>query len=338
MRTAVVILNWNTKDYLRRWLPPLLEGCRAQVYVADNASTDGSLQMLSEEFPAVRTIPLERNFGFTGGYNRAIDAVRNDGFEFVVLLNSDIEAPAGWLEPLEEWMDSHPQCGVCGPKILAMRPDFSRSSRFEYAGAAGGLMDRYGYPFCRGRVLGRTEEDSGQYDSLPSSVLWVSGACLMTRASLWKDLGGLDARFFAHMEEIDYCWRAQKQGWKVDVVYGSAVWHLGAGTLAKDSPFKLKLNYRNNLLLMDGKFPRHRVRARMALDALSAALYLCSGRVGAFKAVLQAHREYRALTGKAERQVDGFTPDGLLDICLLPKAFIKGKGIFKYLRKYENSH
>lgn len=314
MKTAVVILNWNTKDYLERFLPGLISsvhGPDAEVIVADSASTDGSMEMLEEKFPDVRRIILDDNYGFTGGYNRALQQVEA---EYYVLINSDIEVQEGWLEPLVEWMDTHPDCGACGPKLKSW---YDRDS-FEYAGAAGGLMDRWGYTFCRGRVMKKVEKDYGQYDS-PADVFWVSGACLMTRSSLWKRLGGLDDRFFAHMEEIDYCWRLQLEGYRISIVPMSEVYHLGGGTLPSDSPWKLKLNYRNNLLLLDnnlaktfvtdGEKPaaalghaRRKILWRMLLDGASAAVYLLSGKTSYFKAVLDAHREFRSLKSVTDIQ------------------------------------
>ncbi len=307
MKTAVVILNWNTKDYLERFLPGLLDstaGMDAEVIVADSASTDGSMEMMQEKFPEVRRIVLEENFGFTGGYNRALAQVDAD---YYVLINSDIEVPQGWLEPLVTWMDSHPDCGACGPKLKSW---YDRDS-FEYAGAAGGRIDRWGYTYCRGRVLKKVEKDEGQYDS-PADVFWVSGACLMTRSSLWRQMGGLDDRFFAHMEEIDYCWRLQLEGYRISVVPESTVYHLGGGTLPSTSPWKLKLNFRNNLLMLnnnlaktymtDGYKPAVAVRKadrkiffRMLLDGCSAAVYLLTGKKSYFDAVLEAHKEYRAM-------------------------------------------
>ena len=251
MKTAVVILNWNTKGYLQQFLPGLIastEGMDAEVIVADSASTDGSLEMLYHEFPTVRQIRLDRNYGFTGGYNRALAQVEAD---YYVLINSDIEVPQDWLKPLVAWMDSHPKCGACGPKLLSWHD----RTRFEYAGAAGGLLDRYGYPFCRGRVMKKVERDEGQYDT-PADVFWVSGACLMVRSRLWKKLGGLDDRFFAHMEEIDLCWRLQLAGYRVTVVPASYVYHIGGGTLPNDSPAKLRFNYRNNLLLLENNLAK----------------------------------------------------------------------------------
>ena len=310
MKTAIVILNWNTKGYLEQFLPALIastEGMDAEVIVADNASTDGSLEMLSREYSSVSRIRLDKNYGFTGGYNRALAQVEA---EYYVLINSDIEVPKGWLQPLVAWMDSHPKCGACGPKLISWHD----RERFEYAGAAGGLIDRYGYPFCRGRALQVVERDEGQYDS-PADVFWVSGACLMVRSKLWKRLGGLDDRFFAHMEEIDLCWRIQLAGYRVTVVPQSFVYHIGGGTLPKESPFKLRLNYRNNLLLLENNLAktfraqgysvegalgkaRRRILVRMLLDGASALCYLVTKRWSSYKAVVKAHAEYFKLRRK----------------------------------------
>ena len=321
MKTAVVILNWNTEGFLREFLPGLLRSCEkvegAKVIVADNASTDGSLKVLAEEFPQVRTLRFEKNLGFTGGYNRAFAELGDgpDAPEYFLLINSDIEVTENWLEPLVGWMDTHPDCGACAPKLHS----WQEREKFEYAGAAGGYIDRYGYPFCRGRIMGRVETDMGQYD-IPADVLWATGACLMVRSTVFRMLGGLDGRFFAHMEEIDLCWRMQLEGWKVTVVPSSIVWHVGGGTLPATSPFKLFLNYRNNLLMLGNNLAKtfalglyrtgydagraaakgtgmakSRIRTRMALDCLSAAVYLLTFRTDCFKAVLKAHREYRKM-------------------------------------------
>lgn len=246
-KTAVVILNWNTRDYLRQFLPPLLHSLpeNARLIVADNDSTDGSKELVRNEFPDIELLSLDRNYGFTGGYNRAFDILKGH-FERYLLINSDIEVADGWFEPLDNWMDTHPECGACGPKLHS----WYEKDRFEYAGAAGGYIDKFGYPFCRGRVLKRTENDNGQYDS-SVPLMWVSGACMIVRAELWHRLGGLDGRFFAHMEEIDLCWRMQLAGYTINTVPESIVWHIGGGTLSNDSPHKLYLNYRNNLLLLE---------------------------------------------------------------------------------------
>ena len=356
MRTAVVILNWNTRDYLARFLPPLLESLRgrdAEVVVADNASTDGSRELLGERFPQLRTILLEENFGFTGGYNRAFAQLLGeaDAPEYLVLLNSDIEVSEDWLDPLVAWMDAHPDYAACGPKLHALLPDgtdYRRSERFEYAGAAGGLLDRYGFPFCRGRVLSRTEPDNGQYDH-PKDVLWVSGACLLVRAACWRELGGLDDRFFAHMEEIDWCWRAQLAGWRVGVVPHSCVWHLGGGTLAPSSPLKLKFNYRNGLLLLENNLggtlgaarARRRICVRKILDCGAAIVYLLSGKSAYARAVRDAHREYRVLRRQAPARpapVPGASPAGLSPRRILLLAALLGDKIFNYLRRYEDRY
>ena len=252
MKTAVVILNWNTEGFLREFLPGLLRSVEnvegAEVIVADNASTDGSIKVMKEEFPQVRTIVLEKNFGFTGGYNKAFEQIDSDLF---VLINSDIEVTDGWLEPLVRWMQEHPECGACAPKLHS----WQERDKFEYAGAAGGCLDLFGYPFCRGRILKTLETDHGQYDS-PADVFWATGACLMVRSSLYRELGGLDDRFFAHMEEIDLCWRMQLAGYKVTVVPESMVYHVGGGTLPATSPFKLYLNFRNNLMMLENNLAK----------------------------------------------------------------------------------
>jgi hypothetical protein len=351
MKTAVVILNWNTKGFLERFLPGLLDSVRgldASVIVADSASTDGSMEMMQERFPDVRRIVLDNNYGFTGGYNRALAQVES---EYYVLINSDIEVTPGWLEPLTGWMDSHPDCGACGPKLRSWQD----RGRFEYAGAAGGRLDRWGYPFCRGRILSRTEEDRGQYDA-PADVFWTTGACLMTRSALWHGMGGLDDRFFAHMEEIDYCWRLQLEGWRVCSVPSSVVYHVGGGTLPQSSPWKLKLNYRNNLLMLDnnlaqtymtfGETPqkafahaRRTIFQRKCLDGCAAAAYLLSGRFKAFRAVWDAHRE----AGRLRRGADAGAlaqwrethPSariaGLYRGSVVLASLLKGKRVFDYI-------
>ena len=317
MKTAAVILNWNTESFLRKFLPGLLRSCEkvdgAEVIVADNASTDGSLKVMEEEFPQVRTLRFEKNFGFTGGYNRAFAEICGgpDAPEYFLLINSDIEVPEDWLGPLTGWMDSHPECGACAPKLHS----WQEREKFEYAGAAGGYLDRFGYPFCRGRIMKRLETDRGQYDS-PADVFWATGACLMVRSSLYRELGGLDDRFFAHMEEIDLCWRMQLEGYKVTVVPESVVYHVGGGTLPATSPFKLFLNYRNNQMMLENNLAktfglsfvkngfsaekaakkavckaRRRICLRKCLDMMSAAVYLLTLKTECFRSVLKAHRD-----------------------------------------------
>ena len=350
MRTAVVILNWNPEGLLKAFLPGLIDSCPAdaEVIVADNGSTDGSLQMLAADFPSVQVIPLGENFGFTGGYNRALAQTEA---EYFVLINSDIDVSPGWLEPLVEYMDAHPECGVCGPKLHALVPaeggGYARLDRFEYAGAAGGYLDLFGFPFCRGRVLNRVAEDTGQYDGV-RDVLWVTGACLVTRSSVWRELGGLDSRFFAHMEEIDYCWRTCLSGRSVTVVPSSCVWHLGGGTLAPDSPFKLELNYRNNLLMLRKNLPATVGKCRAAvlfgirwmLDWASAIVYVLTGKMPYFKAVARGHKGYRKLKSQEVTvAAEGAQVSGYKKICVVLQSLLRGAGIFTYLhRRYEDSH
>lgn len=303
-RTAVVILNWNGKDFLGQFIPSVLE-CMPEgdvLYVADNGSEDGSVSLLRERWPEqVRLILLDRNYGFTGGYNRALgylDREHAGEFDYYLLLNSDIEVTPGWLSELEEFMDSRPRCAVCAPKILS----FSRRGWFEHAGASGGFVDRWYFPYCRGRILDRIEEDRGQYDT-PCRVFWASGAACMVRAEVWRRLGGLDESFFAHMEEIDMCWRAQLAGWEIWVDPASKVYHVGGGTLPNNSPRKLYLNFRNNLLMMYKNLPaesrRRIIFTRMCVDGLIGCVYLLTGRTAFFKAVLRAHRDFRSMRGAA---------------------------------------
>lgn len=351
-RTAVVILNWNGRSFLERFLPGLLTSIHSpedEVIVADNASTDGSMEMMAERFPQVRTMVFSRNFGFTGGYNLAFERI---SCRYFLLLNSDIEVPDNWLGPLVNWMETHPDCGICAPKLHS----WQEKDMFEYAGAAGGYIDSLGYPFCRGRVMKKLERDNGQYDT-PADVFWVTGACLMARSSIWKQLGGLDQRFFAHMEEIDFCWRAQLAGYKVTVVPESTVWHIGGGTLPQNSPWKLYLNFRNNLLMLDNnlaatyyagmcrkngtshdktgqtdrlqpKLLRQARRKaarliffRMVLDGGSAAVYLVTFRWEYFMSVVKAHRDFRKL--RKEKPHTG--EDILQDCTTVPDV----RGIFK---------
>lgn len=316
MKSAVVILNWNGKGFLQKYLPVLLEYTPpeyGEVIVADNGSTDGSVEFLKKEYPDTRLIAFDKNYGFTGGYNRAFKEI---DAEYYILINSDIRVTDGWIEHLIDFMDSHPDAGICMPKILSE----AEPRKFEYAGACGGFIDRYGYPFCRGRILSEIEEDNGQYDT-PMEIFWASGACMAVRSSIYKQLYGLDELFFAHMEEIDFCWRAKLMGYHVWSVPQSMVYHVGGGALPNDSPFKLYLNYRNNLLMLYKNLPyrkgkgRHLLRrksllfARMLLDGASAAVYLLQGKTESFKAVVKAHKDYRKLRKKSRisSRIIGYT-------------------------------
>ena len=301
MKVAVVILNWNGEQMLRQFLPSVVEHSvlskalgEAVVYVADNGSTDGSLALLAKEFPTVRTIVFEENYGFADGYNKAFEQI---DAEYAVLLNSDVEVTAGWLVPLVEYMDAHPQVGACQPKLMA----YHQKDEFEYAGAMGGYLDRYGYPYCRGRIFDTIEKDYGQYDT-DVPLLWATGACLTVRLAAYKEVGGLDGRFFAHMEEIDLCWRLRCRGYEVRSVASSVVYHVGGATLNAGHPRKTFLNFRNNLLMLYKNLPESDLKGvlfvRALLDYVAAAMFLLKGEWGSTKAVFRARKEYRKL--KAE--------------------------------------
>ena len=291
-KVAIVILNWNGAKMLRQYMPTVLNYSRdeATVYVADNASTDDSLELLRRDFPDVRLILLEQNWGFAEGYNKALQQV---DAEYYLLLNSDIEVTHHWLTPLIEYMDVHQEVAACQPKLLSI---FDRD-RFEYAGASGGYLDRYGYPFCRGRIFETVELDEGQYD-YAAETLWASGAALMIRAKDYWDVGGLDGRFFAHNEEIDLCWRMRIRGRKIMCLPESYVYHVGGGTLPKSNPMKTFLNFRNNLTMLYKCLPdaelRHVMRWRWFLDYLAAWETLILNRnLGDFKAIYKARRAFK---------------------------------------------
>jgi hypothetical protein len=291
MKIAVVILNWNGRKMLERYLSNVLTYSQedATVVVADNASTDDSVEWLRQHHPDVPLIVLEKNWGFADGYNQALAHIEA---EYYVLLNSDVEVTHHWLTPLVEFMDSHADVAACQPKLLAVHDHDS----FEYAGACGGFIDRYGYPFCRGRIFDTVEQDNGQYDTA-AEVFWATGACLMVRSNDYWEVGGLDGRFFAHNEEIDLCWRLRQRGRKVYCLPDSQVYHVGGGTLPKSNPHKTYLNFRNNLTMLYKNLPDnewHKVsRMRLVLDYVAALkMLLLEHNVGEFKAVLRARRDF----------------------------------------------
>lgn len=290
-KTAIVILNWNGVKMLTRFLPNVLDYSRdeATVYVADNASTDNSIEILKKHFPEVKIIVLEKNWGFAEGYNKALEQINA---EYYVLLNSDVEVPHHWLTPLIEFMDNHPEAAACQPKLLSE----SNRDAFEYAGACGGFIDRYGYPFCRGRMFNTVENDDGQYD-YATEVLWATGACMVIRAADFKQQGGFDARFFAHSEEIDLCWRLRLSGRKIYCIPDSFVYHIGGGTLPKNNPMKTYLNFRNNLTMLYKNLPdnelRHVMQMRTLLDYVAAFQALLAGRKGDFKAILKGRKAFK---------------------------------------------
>ena len=293
VKVAIVILNWNGEKMLAQFLPKVMEYSRhdAEVWVADNSSTDESMHLLETQFPQVKTIVLEQNFGFAEGYNRALRQIEA---EYYVLLNSDVEVTHHWLVPLVEFMDSHPQAAACQPKLLS---EIDKDS-FEYAGACGGFLDKYGYPFCRGRIFDTVEADNGQYD-YQQEILWATGACLMIRAVDYWEADGLDGRFFAHNEEIDLCWRLRLMGRKIYCIPESSVFHLGGGTLPKGNPRKTFLNFRNNLTMLYKNLPdkelKHVMRVRCFLDYLAAfETLILHQNWGDFIAIWKARRAFKA--------------------------------------------
>lgn len=329
-KTAIVILNWNGVNMLTRFLPNVLDYSRdeAVVYVADNASTDNSVEILKRHFPEVRLIIFDRNWGFAEGYNKALEQIEA---EYYVLLNSDVEVSHHWLTPLTEFMDNHPEAAACQPKLLSEK---NRDS-FEYSGACGGYIDFYGYPFCRGRVFDAVENDDGQYDYV-AEVLWATGACMMVRASDFKAAGGFDSRFFAHCEEIDLCWRLWLMGRKVFCVPDSYVYHIGGGTLPKNNPMKTFLNFRNNLTMLYKNLPDDTLgrvmRVRAVLDYVAALQALCAGRIGDCKAIIRGRRafkewlpEYREVRKSVQnrRKVDNVV--GIYRHSILWQYYVKGK-------------
>jgi GT2 family glycosyltransferase len=290
-KVAIVILNWNGAKMLHQYLPTVLNYSRdeATVYVADNASTDDSLALLRREFPECKTIVLDRNWGFAEGYNKALAQIEAT---YYLLLNSDIEVTHHWLTPLIEFMDTHAEVAACQPKLLSI---YDRDS-FEYAGASGGFLDRYGYPFCRGRIFETVERDNGQYD-YRQEILWATGAALMIRSKDYWEVGGLDGRFFAHNEEIDLCWRLRIRGRKLYCLPESYVYHVGGGTLPKSNPMKTFLNFRNNLTMLYKCLPdselAHVMRVRWFLDYLAAwEMLLLKRNWGDFVAIFKARHAF----------------------------------------------
>jgi GT2 family glycosyltransferase len=289
-KVSVVILNFNTSALLAKFIPKLQASSynNLEIVVADNHSSDDSVAMLKKDFPEIRLIELDQNYGFAGGYNKALEQLDS---EYWVLLNSDVEVHPHWLQPLVDIMVSNEKIAAVGPKIL----DYFKRDYFEYAGAAGGYMDKWAYPFCRGRLFDTLEKDEGQYDDR-KQVFWASGAAMLVRASVYKKLGGLDAELFAHMEEIDLCWRMKNAGFQVWICPDSKVYHMGGGTLSKQNRHKTFLNFRNNLAIIVKNAPRHKliryVFVRLCLDSLAALRYLFSNKWKHFFSIVHAHWDF----------------------------------------------
>ncbi len=322
---AVVILNWNTRKQLEAFLPSIIKYSRyesVEVIVADNGSDDGSAEFLRENYPNLRTIVFDRNYGFTGGYNKALAQIEA---RYYVILNSDIEVTENWLEPLKQCMEDDPSVAACMPKIKA----YNKRDYFEYAGAAGGFIDRYGYPFCRGRILDTLEKDEGQYEH-PTEIFWATGACMVVRADLFHRLGGFDDDFFAHMEEIDLCWRLKNRGYTIKYIPHSVVYHVGGGTLPNENPFKLFLNYRNNLFLLYKNLPQNQllpvILLRVLMDGLSGFMYLLQGKPRNFSAVLRSHRQFLSLLKRLKKKRRSNAPPGQD----FPRQMLPGSIVFQY--------
>lgn len=290
-KVSVVILNWNGRKLLEEFLPSVVQYTThpgIEIVVADNGSTDDSLIFLNNAYPQIRQVVLSDNFGFADGYNRALKEINA---EYFVLLNSDVEVTENWLMPVIGYLDANKDVAAAQPKILAQR----QKAFFEYAGASGGFIDKYGYPFCRGRIFSKVEEDHCQYDE-PIDVLWASGACLIIRSKDFFETGGFDSSFFAHMEEIDLCWRLNCRGRRTVCLPFSAVYHVGAATLKKESPRKTFLNFRNNLLMLYKNLPQKRLKrvmtVRLILDYVAAVQFTLTGKYANAKEVIRAHKDF----------------------------------------------
>ena len=290
-KTAVVILNWNGQKLLEQFLPALLLHTPAEIaelIIADNGSTDGSESFLTDHYPQIRRILFDQNYGFAEGYNRALSQLNH---EYVVLLNSDVEVCSHWLETAIDYLDAHPEVVALQPKLL----DYKDKTAFEYAGASGGFLDIYGYPFCRGRIFATVEKDEGQYDK-PVEVFWATGACLFIRLKEYNEAGGLDKNFFAHQEEIDLCWRLKARGKKIVCLPQSAVYHVGGATLKMEHPQKTFLNFRNNLLMVYKNLPEQYYRKvmffRFFFDYLAALQFILKGYPANAWSVLKARHDF----------------------------------------------
>lgn len=332
MKTAVVILNWNGCHLMRQFLPNVI-ACsqQAEIVVADNASTDDSLEMLRKEFPQVRIVVNPSNKGFAGGYN---EALKHIDAECYILLNSDMEVTPGWIDPMLGLFRSDPSIAAIQPKIRA----FKQRSQFEYAGAAGGYIDRFGYPFCRGRIFESLETDRGQYDDV-REIFWASGACLFVRASVFNACGGFDESFFAHMEEIDLCWRMKNRGYKIMVQPQSVVFHIGGGTLSKSNWRKTYLNFRNNLELIykniESNYLFRSLFQRMVFDGIAALKFLFTNGLSHFYAIVRAHLHFyrmlpviRQKRRELKKQESNRNSAGVYSGSIVMDYFLKGKKKF----------
>ncbi|TAH23806.1 MAG: glycosyltransferase family 2 protein [Cytophagales bacterium] len=325
-KTAVVILNWNGIKHLKQFLPSVTQfSPEAEIYVADNGSSDQSIEFLKEFYPTIKIVALEKNYGFCEGYNKALSQINA---KYYVLLNSDVEVTPNWLPPLISELENNPNIAACQPKIL----NYLQKDQFEYAGAAGGQIDILGFPYCRGRKFDKTEQDKGQYND-KTKIFWASGACLCIRSDVYHQNEGLDNSFFAHMEEIDFCWRLINQGYTIYYTAQSTVYHLGGGTLNKNNPAKTYLNFRNNLFLLHKNLPSKYlliiIFTRMVIDGLLAFFLLFQQGKSHFIAVIKAHIDYykniQQLNQKRKKLKNNTIPNEIYRGSILIEHLIKKK-------------
>ena len=334
-KAAVVILNWNGKEFLQKFLPSVVSNSKNEgikIWVADNGSADDSIKFLEKEYPELGLIKLDKNYGFAGGYNKALKQI---DAEYYMILNSDVEVTEGWLIPLIELMDSDKTIAACMPKLKA----YNQKENFEYAGAAGGFIDKYGFPFCRGRILDKIEKDTGQFNNR-TEIFWATGAAILVRAKLFHEQNGFDEDFFAHMEEIDLCWRLKNADYKIMYEPASVVYHVGGGTLPNNSSFKLYLNFRNSLFMLYKNLSHTELNSilfkRKLFDGLAAVKFLLSLQFGNFMAVAKAHKDFyksiSSLKAKRLQLEDKRKRDKHSQIypkSLVIAFFVKGKKLFK---------
>jgi GT2 family glycosyltransferase len=336
-KTAVVILNWNGLGFLKMFLGTVIKYSvdnETSVFVADNGSTDGSTEWIAENFSEVNLIRLDKNHGFAGGYNLALDQI---DARYFVLLNSDIEVTPGWLLPLVRFMDNNPDVASCQPKVLS----YNQKDHFEHAGAAGCFIDKFGYPFCRGRVINKVEKDTGQYDN-QINIFWSSGACMIVKSEAWRKCGGFDDDFFAHMEEIDLCWRFHKAGYRVCFLPESVIYHIGGGTLSYSSPYKTYLNFRNSLFLLYKNLPDNKLNSvlfiRRFLDGLAAVYFLLQGSFSSVASVWRAHIDYYRAMDKLKEKREAVKKleinsahETVLNKSIVFEFYVKGHKTYKSL-------
>jgi GT2 family glycosyltransferase len=340
-KTAIVILNWNGQKLLEEFLPAVIRYSSfsdVEIVVADNGSTDGSVSFIQAVYPQVSLILLPENYGFADGYNRALQNVEA---EYFVILNSDVEVTENWLHPIIDFLDNNADAAAAQPKILAQR----NKACFEYAGAAGGFLDRYGYPFCRGRIFRKIERDNHQYD-VSTDVLWATGACLIIRSGEFFDAGGFDSSFFAHMEEIDLCWRLNSRGKRIVCLPFSVIYHVGAATLKKENPRKTFLNFRNNLIMLYKNLPHEHLKKVMAirliLDYIAAFQFTITGKYANAREVIRAHKDfygnrrlYRAVRQENLQKMIRPYPKTIYPKSILAAYYLKGIKEFSKLRFFD---